>query len=195
MKVGKHFFHSLLRGDKNMGRYGSSVHTGPSNQPELEVDVPVYDDKTIERFWSKVDRRGPDDCWEWTGFCERYGRFKVDGKNMEAHRFALMVTNGEPTLDNIYALHRCDNPPCCNPAHLYWGSNGDNQRDAYSRNRRVAPGVRGSRNGKSKLTEYEVVEIKELIKTGFKAGFIAKKFGRAYTTISEIRRGANWKWV
>jgi hypothetical protein len=82
-----------------------------------------------------------DECWEWQGAEDRhrgdtcgYGRFWLDGKMESAHRVSYKLWRG-PIADGLLILHRCDNPPCVNPAHLYEGTNSDNQREAFDRGR------------------------------------------------------------
>lgn len=89
---------------------------------------------TEQRFWSFVDRRGPDECWEWTGGRDPdgYGIFSDrDRHSVRAHRFVIVLVTGEQPVDKV--LHHCDNPPCVNPAHLYQGSQFDNERDKLVR--------------------------------------------------------------
>ena len=89
-----------------------------------------------ERFWNKVDRCGPDECWEWLADKELkgYGRFKVAGRVIKAHRFAWELENGEVPKD-LCVLHKCDVPSCVNPAHLFLGTRGDNNRDCIRKGR------------------------------------------------------------
>lgn len=98
--------------------------------------TPVRQRQPIEeRFWSKVDRRGPDECWPWTACYSRngYGWFGVNGKGWVATRMAWFLTHGSPP--DGFVCHRCDNPQCVNPAHLFVGSHTDNMRDAVAKGR------------------------------------------------------------
>lgn len=93
-----------------------------------------------ERFWARVDRRGADECWPWTGarvdgrkpYAKRYGvlrRGATDGcRRVTAHRLAYELLVG-PIPAGLHVLHTCDNPPCCNPAHLWIGTHADNMAD------------------------------------------------------------------
>lgn len=96
------------------------------------------------RFWSKVDRRGPDECWEWQGTRysdeprRNYGQFVANGRRHRAHRFAWELANG-PMPAGLDACHRCDNPPCVNPGHIFPGTMTDNVVDAVAKGRIVPP--------------------------------------------------------
>ena len=80
-----------------------------------------------KRFWSKVDRRGGWECWPWTGatFASGYGAFRLEGKTVRAHRVAYQLSVEALEEDKVI-LHLCDNPICCNPVHLYQGTQADN---------------------------------------------------------------------
>lgn len=107
-------------------------------------------------FWKKVDRRGPDECWEWLGgYSSRgYGTF-VMGKTYSSHRLAHTFANG-PIGDGLFVCHRCDNTRCCNPAHLFLGTPKDNSED-MSRKGRAS---RHAKVGQRKLSDQEVREIR-----------------------------------
>lgn len=91
-----------------------------------------------ERFWPKVAKRGPDECWEWTASRTPQGYGKIGRRKGESPAIASRVSwemhNG-PIPDGLHVLHRCDNPPCVNPAHLFLGTNADNQRDMRAKGR------------------------------------------------------------
>lgn len=94
-----------------------------------------------ERFWPKVDVRGHEECWEWTASRKErgYGVFSRPGHNngaLKAHRVSWELANG-PIPDGLCVLHRCDNPPCVNPAHLFLGTIADNNRDMSLKGRVV----------------------------------------------------------
>ena len=99
-------------------------------------------------FWALVDRSGgPDACWPWIGrrFPNGYGYFQGPRplrRSVLAHREAWRFTNGE-LADGLFALHHCDNPPCCNPAHLFTGTHTENMADMYRKDR----GPTGERHG------------------------------------------------
>jgi hypothetical protein len=94
-------------------------------------------DNLAERFWEKVEVRGPDECWEWTaGLNENgYGRFRVNATTEAfAHRMSYVLHYGDDPGE-LMVMHSCDNPRCVNPAHLSLGTNEDNMRDAVAKGR------------------------------------------------------------
>lgn len=156
----------------------------------------VLSSEVEERFWSKVDRSpglGPNgDCWEWRGHITQvgYGWFSLSHrKGIAAHRFALQLATGIEQPEEIMACHRCDNRKCCRDSHLFWGTATDNQRDMTSKGRHRW----GENNGQAKLTEEQVIEIRELLKDGqYSQQKIGEMFGVDQTTISNIKLGRSW---
>jgi hypothetical protein len=91
-----------------------------------------------ERFWARVDRRQPSECWPWRGsFNAEYGRIKMEGRNYIATHVALAL-DGRPVTLGTEACHSCDNPPCVNPAHLFAAPHLDNVRDMVAKGRLVS---------------------------------------------------------
>ena len=152
------------------------------------------------KFWQTVQRGEDGDCWPWLGSTGagdgkiRYGKLWDSGKKVHvyAHRYAFEQTHGEiPT--SLVVRHHCDNPVCCNPAHLAVGTQQDNVKDRQKRNRHRS--LRGEETHKAKLTEKIVQEIKRRLAKGESAKRLAQEYGVVRTAISEIKRGANWAWV
>ena len=93
---------------------------------------------TEQRFWNHVEMRGPDECWEWKSRRHKsgYGRFMIREKEFKAHRKAFEFANPGVDIDGWLVCHRCDNPPCCNPKHLWRGTSRENTLDCRMKNRR-----------------------------------------------------------
>lgn len=148
-----------------------------------------------EIFWAKVDRSGgPDACWEWQGARHRfgYGKFALAERNttISASRMAWILTNGE-IPDGLFVLHRCDNPPCCNPAHLFLGTARDNAADAVEKGRAPIE----ERNGQAKLSNADVAEIRRRLAAGEPRDAIAADYGVTPSNISYIKGRRSWKRV
>jgi hypothetical protein len=90
-----------------------------------------------EQFWSKIDRKGPSDCWLWQGATGKkgYGYFNDRGKLIRSHRFSWELTNKQSVPKGLLVCHSCDNPPCCNPNHLWVGTAKDNTEDMIAKGR------------------------------------------------------------
>lgn len=146
---------------------------------------------TRERLWLLVDQSGgPDACWPWKGARNRqgYGRFAITSRKQgAAHRVALELFLGEPLPADLMACHRCDNPPCCNPSHLFVGSALANKADCVAKRRHA----KGETHYKSKLTAADAIFIREA--SGVTDTELADHFGVARSTIRAIRRRATWK--
>lgn len=152
--------------------------------------------KTLaDRFWEKVDRRGPDECWPWTKATNEhgYGVMRPEGQRsgptVRAHRVSLMLAGVD--IDGLVIRHSCDNPPCVNPAHLSVGTEADNSADMVARDRHA----RGSRSGTSKLTEHQVIAIRARCAAGEMHRVVATDFGVSRPTITGIVNGKTWRHV
>ena len=151
----------------------------------------------IERFWKLVDVKGAGDCWEFNGTWHGnspHGRFFFNSKRVGAHRFSYEMHHG-PIPEGMLICHRCDNPKCVNPAHLFLGTYADNMRDAFNKGRlKPPPCSPGTSNGMARLTEQDVREIRSLW-PGLKQKEIADRFGVDHTTISLILLRKRWRHV
>jgi len=165
--------------------YWRWMHETPaSERPRPTVD---------QRFDALVRSGSPDECWEWTGGTTRtgYGRFKAHQGQMITSRFALERAVGKPESPDLIACHTCDNPPCCNPAHLFWGTQAENCKDAMRKGRKA----KGERIWTSKLTEEAVIRIRAEVRTGKSTADMAIEYGVSRVTISSVARGHTWKYL
>ena len=154
-----------------------------------------------ERLWSRVDRSGgPDACWPWTGGNRHpfgYGLMAVNRRPEGAHRVAYLVTYGEIPSDKPAVCHSCDNPACCNPRHLFAGTQADNLYDMDSKGRstwRDSKNV-GVRNGATSLTDQDVRETRRLAQRGSSQRAIAEHFGIGKATVARIIHRETWRHV
>ena len=146
----------------------------------------------VTRFWRFVDRKGADECWEWTGCRNRkgYGRFKADpSKNaVSAHRYVWVITRG-PIPGGLHVLHTCDNPSCVNLRHLYLGTNWQNVRDRDARGRTAS----GEKAGRSKLTREAVRAIRSCYRRGLATQQeLADAYGVGRSTVRAVIHRRTW---
>ena len=171
---------------KRLGRTVGNVGR-PANTPDV--------------LWSKVDKRGEDECWEWKGYknAEGYGRTWINEVGYYAHRviFNLAYPNviklsaPKDAEDNGYILHTCDNPSCCNPKHLFVGTHSDNMADKVSKNRQKKfPSDSGPR---CKLSISQAREARQLRKNGASVKDLAKQFGLSLPSMKTLLAGKSYK--
>lgn len=194
--------------------------------PGQSATPPTFTAVDIKRFWSNVLVRGAEECWPWTrGKDDRgYGKFWACRRDYGAHRVARFLSTGE-WPGKLFTCHDCpggDNPLCCNPAHLWLGTNAQNTADRHRKGRdargdrhgsqthpeRVPRGdshpnrlhperrPRGEDHGCSRLNESDVREIRFLYATGkCSQVFLAGRYGVSQSNISLIVRGVKWAHV
>lgn len=164
-------------------------------------DIPAhpYLATIAARFHAGYDRRGRDDCWPWLGQKSSgkrnrgdYGSFSIctgDGERprWSTHRMAWVLANGL-IPDKLQVLHKCDNPPCCNPRHLFLGTNQDNNADKVAKGRLAV----GERAGVAKLTADQVLAIRADPRADAK---IALAYGLSRFNVSWIKRGLGWAHI
>ncbi len=128
-------------------------------------------------------------CKEWNGcrFLQGYGVVRMNGKNNKAHRVSLEIYLGRPIHDNMFVLHSCNNPPCCNPDHLREGTHQENMNDKLDSGRQP----RGEQNGKAKLTLKQVEEIRNNV-NNLTQYQLADLYGVKRPCIAKIQRGKIW---
>lgn len=153
--------------------------------------VQKYESTVETRFWSRVNKKK---CWTWTGAvsAEGYGTLRINSKTWLAHRFAWTLTYGSVANDTC-VLHRCDNPPCVNPDHLFSGDRSINNKDKVLKGRQSRHD--GIKNPNAKLTTEQIKEIRALYATGqYKQVELAARFGVIQPHISRIIRKEAWSW-
>lgn len=171
--------------EKGQGKYCSRSCSGQAKT-----------DKSLSRFWTNYDKSG--DCWDWRGntIGYGYGRTKVKGKTVYAHRMAFELHHGQKLEPGEQVLHKCDRPICGNPDHLFVGTQLDNIRDMHQKDRQPALNWKGVRNGRAKLNEDQVREIRRRYATG---GITMKQLGIEHGVtlgaIGFIIRRKNWRHV
>lgn len=146
--------------------------------------VPLAIDATIvTRFWAFVDKKDAGSCWEWAGARDLngYGQLSIDRIPRKAHRLAWTIHFGA-VPDKHYVCHRCDNPPCVNPAHLFVGTDLDNKRDAAQKHRYTVP-------RRKKLTLADRLDIFFAPRDRDTGGDLARRYGVSKVTVHHCRIG------
>jgi len=178
--------------------------------------IPNLSDKEVTRFGSYVDKRGPDECWYWRGFCGRggYGHFTIYRRGelhqpFNTHRLAYFIATGVDPGE-LMVCHSCDARypkgdisyrKCCNPAHLWTGTAKDNADDAVIKGRWNSKilGFRrpfGVSHWKARLSEADVLEIRRLFpQKGWTRKKLADKYRVGASQIKKIIRRDSWKHI
>lgn len=146
-------------------------------------------EKNVRRFLSKIDTSGGEDaCHPWRGrpFPNGYGQWQVAGRNVGAHRFIWIVTNG-PIAGGLFVLHSCDNPPCCNVRHLFLGTQKQNDEDKRQK----------GREWRGRLTVQDIKEIRNAYDQGepVDAADFSKRLKVTKMAIWQIGTRKIYRWV
>lgn len=163
-----------------------------------------------ERFWSRVDKT--DDCWNWTGpkTADGYGRLYREGKTIRAHRLSYEMHHG-PVPSGLIVCHRCDNPSCVNPDHLFVGTGAENIADCEAKGRRNVPArsgdfhwtkrrpdrvAKGQVFSRSEITDELVRRLRaRYAEGGITQRELAAQHGISHKNLSLILAGKTWKHV
>lgn len=158
-------------------------------------------------FWAKIAVGEPEACWEWQPKSrdqDGYGVFKFEGRQWRTHRLAYTLAVA-PIPDDLHVLHRCDNPPCGNPAHLFLGTAKDNNadRDQKGRHRvqsgdahwtrRIPGALAGENSPSTKLTSAQVRDMRSRYAAGATKFELGEMFGIAPETARKIVQGQRWR--
>ena len=135
-------------------------------------------------------KRTENGCLEWQGarLPKGYGAFRTKGKRWYVHRYAWTVAYGDiPAGEQV--CHACDNPPCCEPTHLFLGTQHDNLADMSAKGR----SLRGTRSPSHKLRDEDVLTIRQFLAAGTPAKYIVRVYRISDVTVSDIRNRRTWR--
>ncbi len=155
--------------------------------------IPNYTPRQINKFWDGINILDKDSCWAWKRSVNKdgYGRTGVSGQDLIAHRVAYFLHYNENPMQ-LAVCHKCDNPICCNPYHLFLGTNKENTLDSVKKGRKPI----GEKHKMAKLTEEQVSKIKEMYLTGnYHHPDLAKLFSISKRQIGRILRGEVWAYL
>lgn len=151
--------------------------------------IPKMSPLQVLRFWARVNPE-PAGCWVWSGCVNRtgYGKVGVGYRTYATHRIAYFLYYGEQPAD-LCVCHKCDNPPCCNPSHLFLGTRRDNLDDMHAKGRRKYDPTPGELNGRAKLTASQVLDIRA---STLLRSQLAEKYGVGWSAIDRIIKRRSW---
>jgi hypothetical protein len=154
------------------------------------LPLPNWTADDVERFLAKIARAGEAECWEWTASKDQgYGHFRIGDKLYHAARLMWRLTHGVDPMGQL-VYHTCDNPGCCNPAHLFLGTDADNNADKEKKRRGKHPA--GEDNGLAKLSAEDVITIWHSADSPADLG---RRFGCTGENIRFIQEGRTWQHV
>jgi hypothetical protein len=151
--------------------------------------IPELTDKQRANVLAGIDKRGPDECWEWRRYkdADGYGRTSVNRKTFVVTRLMYYLATGKQP-DSMMVCHTCDMPGCCNPAHLFLGTARDNKLDCMAKRRHQ----RGESHNKAVLTDKDVLAIRASDKLTRE---LAAEYRVCISTINLVRSGRGWPHV
>lgn len=151
-------------------------------------------------FWTRVKKTADASCWIWVGarLTNGYGTLRVNGRQVKAHRFSYQLAYGE--THGLHVLHKCDNPPCVRPDHLFLGTDADNVHDCIAKGRNRLPdpkmAPKGEKNGSAKLTAIQVREIRTRYSSGgVSLATLGREYGVFHSNIQAIVNRRSWRHV
>lgn len=149
--------------------------------------------KSARFSWDRVQHGSPGACWPWQGCVNRwgYGDCQLDGVRMNASRAAWIETHGQPAPGRV-VCHRCDNPICCNPRHLFLGTQADNLADCRQKGRSRCRSGASHHRATAKITEAEVSTIRALVASGLSQSEVGRRVGIHSSTICRIVNRKSW---
>lgn len=147
--------------------------------------------RQIKRFWSRVDIKADKYCWNWVGHKQKFGHgyIVLNGKYWIASRLSWLLCHGKLS-NNLCVCHKCDNPSCVNPKHLFLGTQIDNLKDRDNKGRTA----RGTTQHSSKLTVEDIKTIRR-IKEWWTQDTLSQIFGVSQNAISRIIHKKTWEWI
>lgn len=161
--------------------------------------------KDVARFWSRVNVGDDNSCWYWNNATHSfgYGYININGKNYLSHRIALIIWNDGKVEKDKFVLHSCNNPACCNPNHLRWGTQKENINDCIKAGRKTNPprnGINppihyGTDNNNAIMDEKKVLNLREDWSNKMEAKQLSKKYGIAISTVYQIINFKSWRQV
>lgn len=154
----------------------------------------ISHEERIKLFWNNINKKSPTECWEWQKGKNKdgYGQFKFMGRNQSTHRVAFFIEYGE--FDKkLCVCHKCDNPTCCNPNHLFLATSAENTQDKVLKGRHKVPC--GEKNGQSKLFDKDIIKIRNLYSRNMPQSIIAKLFNLHQSNVHHIVHRKTWGHV
>lgn len=162
--------------------------------PGTQLATRSTNEPSVARFWSKILIKGTNECWPWMAYRTKfgYGRVGWRGRLELAHRVAYSISH-DSWPGEVCVLHSCDNPSCCNPAHLSLGTVADNNRDKDSKGR--GRSVKGEQHGQAKFTDADVLSVRRARLSGIGLRKISKQLGLPMGFVGRVLYLGKWAHI